>query len=96
MKKTKGSELVTRAILKEELEGLNGAVAGLNGSVAELKTGQKELDKKLDRIQNTLDGFVGTVDDLKIDNTVGADQIKELGDKTDNHEKRITALEQAA
>lgn len=89
MKKTKGSELVTKAILEEELEGLNGAVV-------ELKTGQKELDKKLDRIQSTLDGFVGAVDDLRIDNVVGADQIKELRDKTDNHEKRITVLEQTA
>lgn len=44
------------------------------------------VDKKLDKIANTLDGFVGVVDNLRIENEVGAHQIKEL-------DERVTKLE---
>lgn len=44
------------------------------------------VDKKLDKLQNTLDGFVGVVDNLRTDNTVGAEQFRD-------HEKRILKLE---
>ena len=54
---------------------------------------EERIGKKLDKIANTLDGFVGRVDDLTVDNQVGANQIKELGEQVDEHEKRITKLE---
>lgn len=57
---------------------------------------QKILEKKLDKIANTLDGFVGTVDNLRIENEVGANQIRDLRELTDNHETRIAKLESTA
>lgn len=62
-------------------------------SKKDLKILEDKLGEKLDKIANTLDGFVGTVDNLRIENEVGANQIKELRDRADNHEERITKLE---
>ena len=62
----------------------------------ELADGQKKLDVKLSRIENTLDGFVGTVDNLRIENEVGANQIRDLRELANDHETRITKLESTA
>lgn len=63
--------------------------------ILELRTDMQKLDTKLDKLQNTLDGFVGTVDDLRTDNTVGAYQTQELQTKIDDHEKRLKDIEAA-
>ncbi len=81
--KLQNSNLATKADLKQVEEKLEGKINGL----------EQRIGEKLDKIANTLDGFVGRVDDLTIENEVGANQIKELRDKTNDHEGRITKLE---
>lgn len=78
----------TKSVLWQELLKVEGRLEGV-------EEGQKGLDLKLDRIQNTLDGFVGTVDDLRKENTAGADLIEEVEIKVVDHEKRIANLEAA-
>lgn len=52
----------------------------------DIKGLQTDMDAKLDKLQNTLDGFVGTVDDLRTDNTVGTHHTRELQIKVDDHD----------
>lgn len=59
----------------------------------ELADGQKRLDVKLSRIENTLDGFVGTVDNLRVENEVGANQISDLRERVDDHDLPAIALQ---
>lgn len=102
MKKTKGSELVTRAILKEELKKLvtriefkktervlRQDILKVEERLEGVEEGQKGLDIKLDKIQNTLDGFVGAVEDLRKEDAAGELRLRD-------HEERIARLEQAA
>ncbi len=83
VKKLQNSNLATKTDLKYLEERLEGKIEGVERSIGE----------KLDKIANTLDGFVGRVDDLTIENQVGANQIKELEDKVNDHGERITKLE---
>jgi hypothetical protein len=53
----------------------------------------QRLETKLDKLQNTLDGFVGVVDDLRTDNTVGTHHTHELQLRVDDHEKRLKHIE---
>ncbi|MBI5452914.1 hypothetical protein HY945_05635 [Candidatus Gottesmanbacteria bacterium] len=64
----------------------------MNTNVA-TKDDIKRMETKLDKLQNTLDGFVGVVDDLRTDNTVGTYQTRELREIMENHEKRLKHLE---
>ena len=57
---------------------------------------EQNLNAKLNKIANTLDGFVGIVDDLRTDNTVGAHHTQELQLKVEDHEKRIKQFESSA
>lgn len=72
--------------LEERVERVEGKVDGLEGKV-------DVVDRKLDNIQNTLDSFLGRVDNLEKDNTVGAHHVRELELRVDDHDKRIVALE---
>ncbi len=96
-KKPQNSNLATKTDLKHLEEKLGGKINGLEGKMNGLEKRidgfEERVGEKLDKIANTLDGFVGRVDDLTIENQVGANQIKELRDKVNNHEERITKLE---
>lgn len=70
---------------KSDIKLLKGDIQGLEKRMDEKFN---NVDVKLDKIANTLDGFVGTVDNLRIENEVGASQIHEL-------RKRVTKLESA-
>lgn len=83
VKKLQKPNLATKADLKQLEDKLGGKIDEV----------EQNLGEKLDKIANTLDGFVGRVDDLTIENQVGANQIKELGDKVNSHEARLTKLE---
>ncbi len=65
----------------------------LKEEITELRVETRVLDSKLDKLQNTLDGFVGTVDDLRTDNTVGTHHTRELQIKVNDHEKRLKQIE---
>ena len=47
-----------------------------------------------DQVFTKLDQIIGQLDNLRVDNEVGANQTSELWDKAENHEKRIASLEQ--
>lgn len=87
----------TKTDLKQVEKNLRGEILRVGERVESLEKGQKRLEKKidgvqetlgakLDKLQNTLDGFVGTVDELRTENEVGAHQIREL-------DARVTKLE---
>lgn len=50
-----------------------------------LQKGQNEIKTVLTKLQITLDGFVGRVDDLTVENQVGAHQIRELRVEVNKH-----------
>lgn len=80
------SKLATKTdikVLKVDIEELR----------TETKTDSQRLEAKLDKLQDTLDGFVGVVDDLRTDNSVGTYHTKELQIKVDDHEKRLKNVE---
>ena len=54
---------------------------------------EQVLGEKMDKIMNTLVGFVGTVDDLRVDDEVGTHHTREIRIQVDDHEKRIVSLE---
>ena len=60
---------------------------------AKIDAVEERLSTKLDKIMNILDGFVGVVDDLRTDNTVGTHQTRELQKKVDDHEERLQQVE---
>ena len=79
--------------VEERVEGLEVRMDKLEVRMDRLETKMGEFEAKmtlaLTRLQNTLDGFVGTVDDLRIENQVGAHQYREL-------EIRVTKLESSS
>ncbi len=90
--------------LKAESKSIRREILRVEEKVDNLEEGQKRLEEelrelradnhtKLDRLQNTLDGFIGTVDDLRTDNTVGTHHTRELQIKVDDHEKRLKQIE---
>lgn len=90
--------------LKDSDRALWREVLKVEERVENIEEGQKRMEKtlgdkfngvevKIDRIMNQLDGFVGIVNNLTIDNEVGANQVRELDIKAENHEKRIGKLE---
>ena len=80
----KGDKLIRQEVLKveERVEGLEGAQKGFN-------VGQAEMNKKIDNLQNDLDGFMGKVEALEQENSLGVKQYRD-------HEKRISKLEKTA
>lgn len=88
-KKPQSSEPAT----KSDVSVLKSDVSVLKSDARTIKTDIKKLDGKLDKLQNTLDGFVERVDDLTIENQVGTNQISELHEQVESHEKRIAKLE---
>ncbi len=82
-----------RAEFKKTEKNLRGEILKVEERVENLEEGQKRIEATINRTASTLDGFVGAVDDLRVDNTVGTNQIHELDKTTKNHEARITKLE---
>lgn len=89
-------KLASRNELKRVERALRQEIIKVEERLEGVEEGQGEISVKLDRIEKTLDGFVGTVDDLRKENTAGADLTRELEVKVDNHEQRITKLESPA
>lgn len=56
----------------------------------------EKLDKKFDIAMTHIDGIAKGLDDMREENTAGADLIREVEVKVDDHEKRITSLESVA
>jgi hypothetical protein len=93
MKKTKdNSKIATEEYLDKRLKILKVEI------IEELDERLEEVDKHnktyKDQVFNKLDHIVGQLENLRIDNEVGANQTSELWDKADDHEKRIATLEQ--
>lgn len=80
-------------MLKDPKNSHTATKADIHRLDQKIDSSQKVLSAKLDKLQNTLDGFVGVVDNLRIENEVGADQTAELREKAADHERRITSLE---
>ena len=53
----------------------------------------ENLTGKLDKLAVVMDGFVGRVDDLTTDNIVGTKHARELQEKVDDHELRLSRIE---
>jgi len=85
-----------RTASKRTEKSLRGGMLKVEVRVENIEESQKRVETKLDKIDNTLDGFVGRVDNLAIDNEVGANQIHEIRKNIKNHENRITQLETAS
>jgi wobble nucleotide-excising tRNase len=86
-----------RTATKNDIEKLrtemNKGVVKLEARVEDIEEVQKRIDVKLDKLQNTLDKFVGIVDDLRTENSVGAYHTRELQLKILELEKRVKLLE---
>ncbi len=87
------TKFATKAELKKTERVLRTEILRVEEKVEELQDGQKRVETTVNRMANQLDGFVGTVDDLRIDSQVGANQIHELRETVKDHETRITELE---
>ena len=91
------SKLATKVDIKKLEQSTKADIQRLEQStkadIQKLRTDIQGLDAKLDKLQNTLDGFVGVVDDLRTDNTVGTYHTRELQEKVEDLEKRINKLE---
>lgn len=67
-----------KADIKRLEQSTKADINNLRKEIRELRTDNQNLDSKIDKLQNTPDGFVGVVDDLRTDNTVGMHHTREL------------------
>lgn len=79
--------------VEEKVDILDKKLYRLESKVDGIDERTKEMSKTLGDLKNTLDGFVGGVDLLKKENSVGADHTRELRVQVDDHEARLTTLE---
>lgn len=93
IKKLEQSTKAEIRTVKTDIKYLRQAVLRVEERVENLEEGQTEIKTKLNKLQNTLDGFLGVVDDLRTDNTVGAHHTLELQIKIADHEKRLKYIE---
>ena len=89
----KKSEKSLRAEIKRGDKALRQEILRVEERVENIEEGQKRIETIVNRTANTLDAFLGRLDNLETDNEVGANQISDLRELTDNHETRITKLE---
>lgn len=83
--------------LKTDVSGLKKDVSGLKQDVASLNQRTLSMDTELETIGKTLSGKADNVLVTKVEENIlkRLDRFEEnLGDKLENHEKRITKLEQ--
>lgn len=103
MQKKKASNIVTRNILKGELEAsekrLEKRFEKKFVTKFDLQGVEERIDesgrKHRDEILTKLDGVMGEVQTMREENTVGTHQIAEVRERVDNHEERITHFEKA-
>lgn len=97
LKKSTIAQVATKSELKRVEKSLRQEILKAEEKVEDrferIEDSQKRVEVKLDKIANTLDGFVEIVDNLRVENVVGADQTRGLEVKVDDHEKRIKQLE---
>lgn len=79
--------------VKIDIKDIKLDIKNLKEEIRELRADNQKLDSKLDKLQNTLDKFVGIVDDVRTENTVGTYHTKELQTKVADHEDRLQQLE---
>ena len=82
-----------RAEVKRGDRALRQEILRVEEKVENLEEGQKRIEATVNRTANTLDAFLGRLDNLEIDNKVGANQTKDLRIQVDDHEERISRLE---
>lgn len=91
--KNNSSNLVTKDFLKKELGALGFR---FDIKMDRLRT---EIDDKAkgyrDEVLTKIDGVMGELQTMKEENIIGSHQITRLNDQVDNHEKRISKIEQA-
>jgi len=83
----------TKTELRRVGRVLRGEILRVEERVEDIEEGQKRMEVTLNKISNQLDGFVGKVDNLTVENEIGANQIHELRGDVDSHEKRIAKIE---
>lgn len=74
--------------VEERLERVEEKVDGIEIKIT-------DIGKKIDNLTNITVAFVGRIDTLETENTIGTNQIHELRIDVDSHGKRITKLESA-
>lgn len=77
--------------VEEKMTNVEGKMTNVEG-----KLGTMDEDNKgyRDEVMNKLDNIVGQLENLRIDNEIGANQTYEIRKQLENHEKRIESLEQ--
>ena len=81
-----------RGEMKNEIGGLRGEMKiEISGLRNELKN---EMDEKFDSVLSGQDQILKRLDDLESDNTMDMAVHRRQGDKLENHEKRIVAVEE--
>lgn len=83
----------TKTELKRVEKVVRSEILRVEERVENIEDGQKRMETTLNKISNQLDGFVGKVDNLTVDNEIGANQTHELRKDVDSHEKRIAKIE---
>lgn len=83
----------TEKLLRSEILKVEERVENVEERLERVEDKVDIIDVKLDKIGVTLDKFVGRIANLDADNAAGTLQMRRLTVATDNHEKRITALE---
>ena len=90
------SKFATKSDIKDlqsKLKYIGGDILKVEERVENLEEGQQRIETKLDNLQNSIDKFVGIVDDLRTDNTIGTQQTRDLQIKIQYHEERLVHLE---
>lgn len=99
-KKNVRNESITRSVLREELEiireGLNKELTryATKEELSKLKDEMNENFRKYrDEVLSRMDFFIKDMEINREDRDLAVHQTRELGEKVDNHEKRIKKLE---
>ncbi len=86
-------KFATKTDLRNQTKALRADILKLEERVEKLEYTTKTILNQLQKNTAILIELVGKIDDFRTENTIGANQIYELRQLTDNHEKRIKKLE---
>lgn len=100
LKKTTSNQVATKKDIhelrnefKKTEKNLRADSLKLEVRFENLEEGQKRIEVTVNKTANMLDAFLGRLDNLEIDNKVGANQTRDLRIQVDDHEERISRLE---
>lgn len=100
LKKTTSNQVATKKDIhelrnefKKTEKNLRADSLKLEVRFENLEEGQKRIEVTVNKTANMLDAFLGRLDNLEIDNKVGANQTRDLRVQVDDHEERISRLE---